>query len=148
MPVGRSPKPQRSRVPAGFRFEVGVSSVLDLRCSSNQVMTRVIDRPADTLDYARRRVPEAEFRVGELDRRPLADDSVGVVVCALALVHVARLRPVLAEFTRVLRPGGDLIISEVRHELVTRGLGDHGTRPDGRALTPVGTCQVLRNRRR
>src|SRR5262249_59838276 len=28
---------------------------------------------------------------------------------------------VLAEFARVLRPGGDLVISDVHHELITRG---------------------------
>ena len=44
-----------------------------------------------------------------------------VIVCALALVHVPRLEPVLAEFARVLSPGGDLVISDVHHELVTRG---------------------------
>src|SRR5262245_19673817 len=44
-----------------------------------------------------------------------------VIVCALALVHVPRLQPVLAEFARVLRPGGDPVISDVHHELVTRG---------------------------
>ena len=48
-------------------------------------------------------------------------DSVDVIVCALALVHVPRLEPVLAEFARVLRPGGDLVISDVHHEHVTRG---------------------------
>jgi SAM-dependent methyltransferase len=35
--------------------------------------------------------------------------------------HVRDLQPVLAEFARVLRPGGDLVISDVHHELVTRG---------------------------
>jgi SAM-dependent methyltransferase len=47
--------------------------------------------------------------------------SVDVIVCALALVHVPRLQPALAEFARVLRPGGDLVISDLHHELVTRG---------------------------
>jgi ubiquinone/menaquinone biosynthesis C-methylase UbiE len=74
-----------------------------------------------TCSRARRRVPEGEFRVAELDRLPLPDDSVDVIVCALTLVHVPRLDPVLAEFARVLRPGGDLVISDVHHELVTRG---------------------------
>jgi SAM-dependent methyltransferase len=46
---------------------------------------------------------------------------VDVITCALALVHVPRLQPVLAEFARVLRPGGDLVISDIHHELVTRG---------------------------
>jgi SAM-dependent methyltransferase len=80
-----------------------------------------VDSSPDMLAYARRRVPDGEFRVGELDRLPLSDDSVNVVVCALALVHVPRLEPVLAEFARVLRPGGDLVISDIHHELVSRG---------------------------
>jgi len=73
------------------------------------------------LAHARRRVPDGEFHLAALDQLPLPDDSVDVIVCALALVHVPRLQPVLAEFARVLRPGGDLVISDVHHELVTRG---------------------------
>jgi SAM-dependent methyltransferase len=80
-----------------------------------------VDSSPDMLAYARRRVADGEFLLGELHQLPLPDDSVDVVVCALALVHVARLEPVLAEFARVLRPGGDLIISDVHHELVTQG---------------------------
>lgn len=80
-----------------------------------------VDSSPDMLAYALRRVPEGEFHAAELDRLPLPDDSVDVIVCALALVHVPRLQPVLAEFARVLRPGGDLVISDVHHELVTRG---------------------------
>jgi SAM-dependent methyltransferase len=80
-----------------------------------------VDSSPDMLAHARRRVPDAEFHIGALDRLPLPDDSVDIVVCALVLVHVPRLQPVLAEFARVLRPGGDLVISDVHHELVTRG---------------------------
>ena len=80
-----------------------------------------VDSSPEMLAYARRRVPDGEFHVGELDRLPLSDDSVDVIVCALALVHVRRLQPVMAEFARVLRPGGDLVISDIHHELVTRG---------------------------
>ncbi len=80
-----------------------------------------VDSSPDMLAHARRRVPDAEFHLAALDQLPLPDDSVDVIICALALVHVARLQPVLAEFARVLRPGGDLVISDVHHELVTRG---------------------------
>jgi ubiquinone/menaquinone biosynthesis C-methylase UbiE len=80
-----------------------------------------VDSSPDMLAHARQRVPEAEFHVAELDRMPLPDDCVDVVVCALALEHVPRLDPVLAEFARVLRPGGDLVISDVHHETITRG---------------------------
>ncbi len=80
-----------------------------------------VDSSPDMLAHARRRVPDGEFHLGALDQLPLPDDSVDVIVSALALVHVPRLQPVLAEFARVLRPGGDLVISDVHHELVTRG---------------------------
>jgi SAM-dependent methyltransferase len=80
-----------------------------------------VDSSPDMLAHARRRVPGGEFHLAALDQLPLPDDCVDVIVCALALVHVPRLQPVLAEFARVLRPGGDLVISDVHHELVTRG---------------------------
>jgi SAM-dependent methyltransferase len=80
-----------------------------------------VDSSPDMLAHARRRVPDGEFHVAGLERLPLPDDSADVVVCALALVHVPRLQPVLAEFARVLRPGGDLVISDIHHEHVTRG---------------------------
>jgi len=79
------------------------------------------DTSPDMLARARRRVPDGEFHLAPLDQLPLPDDSVDVIVCALALVHVPRLHPVLAEFARVLRPSGDLVISDIHHELVTRG---------------------------
>jgi SAM-dependent methyltransferase len=80
-----------------------------------------VDSSPDMLAHARRRVPDGEFHLAELDRLPLPDNSADIIVCALALVHVPELRPVLAEFARVLRPGGDLVISDLHHELVTRG---------------------------
>ena len=80
-----------------------------------------VDSSPHMLSYARQRVPGAGFHVAELDRLPLPDDSVDVIVCALALEHVPRLDPVVAEFARVLRPGGDLVISDVHHEVITRG---------------------------
>jgi SAM-dependent methyltransferase len=80
-----------------------------------------VDSSPDMLAQARQRVPAGEFGVAELDRLPLPDDCADVIVCALALVHVPRLHPVLAEFARVLRPGGDLVISDLHHERVTRG---------------------------
>ncbi|MFI5584740.1 methyltransferase domain-containing protein [Amycolatopsis sp. NPDC051758] len=47
-----------------------------------------------------------DFRLGELTHLPVDDAAVDLVVCGLALTHAADLGPVLAEFARVLRPGG------------------------------------------
>lgn len=90
-----------------------------------------VDSSPGMLAYARWRVPGVEFLLAELGRLPMPDDSVDVIVCALALVHVADLQPVFAEFARVLRPGGDLVISDVHHELVTRGSVIKATGPEG-----------------
>ncbi|MEU6749755.1 class I SAM-dependent methyltransferase [Spirillospora sp. NPDC046719] len=80
-----------------------------------------VDGSADMIDRARARVPDAEFRPGDLSRLPVAGGSMDLVVCALALTHVPALPPVLAEFARVLRPGGHLVISDVHPERVLRG---------------------------
>ena len=89
------------------------------------------DSSPDMLAHARRRVPGGEFHLAALDQLPLPDDSVDVIICALALVHVPSLPPVLAEFARVLRPGGDLVISDIHHQLVTRGSVIKGLSPAG-----------------
>lgn len=105
-------------------------SVLDAACGTGRFTAyltarghRVIglDRSAHMLARARHRVARAEFLLGDLHRLPLRDDAVDIVVCALALTHVARLERPMAEFARVLRPGGHLVISDVHHELVFRG---------------------------
>jgi len=43
---------------------------------------------------------------------PIEDDSVDTVVSTLVLCTVAEVEPVLAEITRVLRPGGRLLFCE------------------------------------
>lgn len=80
-----------------------------------------VDSSPDMLDRARTRVPRGEFRLGDLRRLPLPDDTVDIVVSGLALAHVPALEPVMAEFARVLRPGGHLVISDTHHERILRG---------------------------
>jgi SAM-dependent methyltransferase len=97
-----------------------------------------VDGNVDMLRVARRRVPSARFVLGDLHALPVADASVDLVVCALALSHVPSLEPVMGEFARVLVPGGHLLISDVHHELIFRGSVVMGSGPDGRpCLVPT-----------
>jgi len=73
-----------------------------------------IDTSPEMLARARAKVPDGTFHEADLHDVPLADDSVDLVVCAIALSHVADLAPVLAELVRVLRPNGHLVISDSR----------------------------------
>ena len=71
--------------------------------------------------------------MGDLGAMPLPDGAVDLVTTALALTHVPDLEPVYAEFARVLRPGGDLIVSDVHPDLVLLGSTVKATGPDGGA---------------
>jgi SAM-dependent methyltransferase len=91
-----------------------------------------VDSSPDMLARPADRVPAGEFRRGQLHRLPLDDDSVDLVVCALALTHVPELEPVMAEFARVLRPGGHVAISDMHHEVMARTGGAKAEGPGGR----------------
>jgi SAM-dependent methyltransferase len=90
-----------------------------------------VDSSPEMLDRARSRVPSGEFLLGDLRRLPLPDGCMDLVVSSLALTHVPVLAPVMMEFARVLRPGGNLAISDAHHEIVFRGSVPHALGPDG-----------------
>ncbi|WP_327657410.1 class I SAM-dependent methyltransferase [Streptomyces sp. NBC_00483] len=77
-----------------------------------------VDASPEMLAQARNSLPDVDFHEAELHQLPLPDNAVDTVVCALALTHVPDLAAVLAEFARVLRPGGNLVISDA-HLLVS-----------------------------
>jgi SAM-dependent methyltransferase len=62
-------------------------------------------------------LPDADLREADLRDIPLSDNAVDIIVCGLALEHLPDLKPVLAEFARVLRPGGHLVISDPHYVL-------------------------------
>lgn len=72
-----------------------------------------VDRTDGMLDRARAKVPDGTFHTGLLQRLPFEDASVDLVTCGLALTHVEDLRPVFAEFARVLRPGGRVVTTDL-----------------------------------
>jgi SAM-dependent methyltransferase len=80
-----------------------------------------VDKSPDMLSHARKRLPATDFRIGDVTALPVADASVDLVTCGLALTHVPSPAPVLAEFARVLRPGGHVVIADMHPERVLRG---------------------------
>lgn len=113
---------------------------LDAACGTGRLTRHLLDRghrvigvdaSPEMLEVARRRLAGAELRRGDLRELPVGDEAVDLVVCGLALSHVEDLRPVLADFARVLRPGGHLVVSDAHHELVFRGSVVKAVGPDG-----------------
>lgn len=94
-----------------------------------------IDASPEMLERARARVPQADLRRGDLESLPLEDASVDLAVCALALTHSRDVRRPIAELARVLRPGGQLILSDLHPTMVLLGgtglfIGADGTAGD------------------
>ena len=117
-----------------------VGAALDAACGTGRLAARLRDRGHEVigvdaspamLRQARRRLPEVDLRIGDLRHLPVVNGSVDLVVTGLALTHVPDLGPVFAEFARVLRPGGHLVVSEVHPDLVLLGSVVKGLGPQG-----------------
>lgn len=87
--------------------------VLDIACGTGALAAAAARRGAEVIgmDFAPsmiaeaiRRHPGIDFRVGDAEAIPLADESVDAVTCSFGMLHMERPERVLAEVTRVLRP--------------------------------------------
>lgn len=90
---------------------------VEAACWARQVVA--VDRAAAVLRKgkalaARRGVANVTWKRGELERLPLADASVDVALLSQALHHAARPDKAVAEAARVLRPGGRLLVLDLR----------------------------------
>jgi ubiquinone/menaquinone biosynthesis C-methylase UbiE len=103
------------------------SSALDAACGTGRHTATLIrhgheaigvDQSPEMLAQAAAKVPQAQFRAGNLTKLPIPDSSVDLVLCALALSHLDDVGEGLAEFRRVLRPGGRLIVTDVHPMMV------------------------------
>ena len=78
-----------------------------------------IDRSDEVLERAkalatRRHVHNVEWKKGDLSRLPLRDESVDVALLSQSLHHASDPERAIAETTRILRPGGRLLILDLR----------------------------------
>lgn len=80
-----------------------------------------VDASEEMLARARAHLPDVDLRVGALEALPLDEASVDLAVCSLALTHLERPEPAVAELSRVVRPGGRVVLSDVHPCLVMLG---------------------------
>lgn len=115
-------------------------SALDAACGTGRHAQRLVelghrvlgvDLTPEMLGRARLNVPSASFVEGDLLDIPAADQEFDVVVCGLALSHLEDLAGGICELSRVLRPGGRLVISVLHPVLAHLGWQAPFVDPDG-----------------
>ncbi|XVX21044.1 demethylmenaquinone methyltransferase [Actinomycetota bacterium] len=101
--------------------------VLDIAAGTGTSSEPLADKgvhvvPADfslgMLRVGHRRRPDMAFTAADATRLPFADDSFDAVTMSFGLRNVARRDLALAEYLRVTRPGGRLVICEVSQPVV------------------------------
>jgi ubiquinone/menaquinone biosynthesis C-methylase UbiE len=131
-------------------FEPGDAA--DIACGTGRVTAilselghrvTAVDPSEQMLERARAKDLGATFVTGSFDPIPLADDSVDLVTCALALAHVTELATPMREIARILRPGGAAVLSDIHPIAVATGAqAFFRTADDGRAVTVNFVHQV------
>ncbi|HLT38979.1 MAG TPA: class I SAM-dependent methyltransferase [Enhygromyxa sp.] len=108
--------------------------VADIGCGTGRHALRLaaagasvtgVDFCGGMLDVLRSKQPPASVRLIEHDLGeplPLGDGEFDVVLCSLVLEHLPDLRAIVAEFGRIVRPGGRVVLADFHPEMFRRGL--------------------------
>ena len=98
----------------GTVLEVAVGTGLNIEAYPAEVQLTGIDLSDEMLKIARARAVElgreVELRQGDAHQLPFADTTFDTVVCTFGLCAIPNMDTAIGEMTRVLRPGGTLIL--------------------------------------
>lgn len=106
--------------------------VVDVGCGTGRHWKKILEeQPARLLGYdvssgmldiLRKKYPGADTCLLDSQRlKGLDDESCDLVLSTLTVAHIANLETSLREWDRVLRPGGDILITDYHPRALARG---------------------------
>ena len=96
--------------------------VLDVACGTGDMAVELlrqgcsvtgVDLSKEMLAIAKRKAPQAEYRLADAEHLPFGDASFDAVTCAFGVRNFVHLEQGLHEMLRVLKPGGRMVILEL-----------------------------------
>ncbi len=96
--------------------------VLDVACGTGDMAMELlrqgcsvtgVDLSKEMMAIAKRKAPQAEYRLADVERLPFGDASFDAVTCAFGVRNFVHLEQGLSEMLRVLKPGGRMVILEL-----------------------------------
>jgi len=109
--------PMLERVKAGNyvnALDVGCGEGRFCRLLSEVGVAAIGIDPIQTfITHAQRKHPQGDYRIGRAEQLDFPDASFDLVVSYLTLIDIPDLVAALAEMTRVLKPGGSLLIANL-----------------------------------
>jgi demethylmenaquinone methyltransferase/2-methoxy-6-polyprenyl-1,4-benzoquinol methylase len=100
--------------------------VLDVACGTGDMVVELlrtryaaslqvtgVDLSEEMLAIAKRKAPQAEYRLADAEHLPFGDASFDAVTCAFGVRNFVHLEQGLSEMLRVLKPGGRMVILEL-----------------------------------
>lgn len=96
--------------------------VLDVACGTGDMAVELlrqgcsvtgVDLSKEMMAIAKRKAPQAEYRLADAEHLPFGDASFDAVTCAFGVRNFVHLEQGLHEMLRVLKPGGRMVILEL-----------------------------------
>lgn len=100
--------------------------VLDVACGTGDMVVELlrtrhaaslqvtgVDLSEEMLAIAKRKAPQAEYRLADAEHLPFGDASFDAVTCAFGVRNFVHLEQGLKEMVRVLKPGGRMAMLEL-----------------------------------
>ena len=109
-----------------MRYATPDAPILDAGCGTGLNLRHLpqgsvgVDINPRNVELLRHRLPDHVVIEGDVENLPFADGSFGTVLCTEVIEHIPEPAAALAEYRRVLRPGGVLIGSVPARSLVWR----------------------------
>lgn len=97
---------------------------LDAGCGEGYVLSKMVSPDAVGLDISRTAIEraskasDATLVLGDAERMPFSDSYFDAAICSETLEHTVNPRRVVEELSRVVRPGGKIILSTPNEKLI------------------------------